>query len=368
VSHLGADPAGGEVYATLRDAVAEWNALPDGLTGVIAIMDSVSEHDRGAGPIEVRIGPGSRLLVIGADWPLEEDRDVPGSRRRAPGRLSPDGVRPHLDADLVVHGTATADSTEPGELLVDGLLVEGVLTVAGGNLGLLALSHTTLVPSYGGIRIDDGNPRLRLTLRRAITGPIVMRDRIRRVELVDSIVNGDAGSPGGAIHADTTEVAIDRSTILGPLRVQALWASDAIFAAPVHAVRRQVGCVRFSYVPPSSHAPRRYRCQPDLELASRLEEARRRDADGTLGAADLEIIRADVETRIVPIFVALDDADPDLARLAPRCCDQIRTGAENGSEMGAFCFLSSPQREENLRRALDEYLRFGFEAGIFFAT
>jgi len=30
--------------------------------------------------------------------------------------------------------------------------------------------------------------------------------------------------------------------------------------------------------------------------------------------------------------------------------------------------LKQPQRESNLRIALDEYLRFGLEAGIFFVT
>jgi hypothetical protein len=33
-----------------------------------------------------------------------------------------------------------------------------------------------------------------------------------------------------------------------------------------------------------------------------------------------------------------------------------------------FCSLKQPQREGNLRIALDEYLRFGLEAGIFFVT
>ena len=36
--------------------------------------------------------------------------------------------------------------------------------------------------------------------------------------------------------------------------------------------------------------------------------------------------------------------------------------------MGAFHDLYQPQRETNLRVALDEYLRFGLEAGIFYVT
>jgi hypothetical protein len=36
--------------------------------------------------------------------------------------------------------------------------------------------------------------------------------------------------------------------------------------------------------------------------------------------------------------------------------------------MGAFNELMQPQRETDLRVRLDEYLRFGLEAGIFYAT
>jgi hypothetical protein len=36
--------------------------------------------------------------------------------------------------------------------------------------------------------------------------------------------------------------------------------------------------------------------------------------------------------------------------------------------MGVFCMLQQPQRLKNLQVALEEYLRFGLEAGIFFVT
>ena len=47
---------------------------------------------------------------------------------------------------------------------------------------------------------------------------------------------------------------------------------------------------------------------------------------------------------------------------------EIRSGAEDEAEMGAFRSLYQPQRESNLRVRLEEYLRFGLEAGIIFAT
>jgi hypothetical protein len=46
----------------------------------------------------------------------------------------------------------------------------------------------------------------------------------------------------------------------------------------------------------------------------------------------------------------------------------IRTGASDESEMGAGHELYQPQRETNLRIRLDEYLRYGLEAGFFYAT
>jgi len=46
----------------------------------------------------------------------------------------------------------------------------------------------------------------------------------------------------------------------------------------------------------------------------------------------------------------------------------LRTGAEDGSEMGAYCHLKQPQRESNLRIRLDEYLPFGLDAGLIYVT
>jgi hypothetical protein len=47
---------------------------------------------------------------------------------------------------------------------------------------------------------------------------------------------------------------------------------------------------------------------------------------------------------------------------------EIREGADDQAEMGAFHDLFQPQRVSNLRTRIDEYLRFGLEAGILFAS
>ena len=136
-------------------------------------------------------------------------------------------------------------------------------------------------------------------------------------------------------------------------------ASEVIFTGPVVAERLQEGCVRFSFVPAGSKTPRRYRCQPDLEMEVRAEPLGR-----PLTAAE----KAEIRSWLVPSFADTRYGQPAYAQLHLACPKQIRTGAEDGSEMGAFCHLKQPQREANLRLRLEEYLPFGLEPGILYVT
>jgi hypothetical protein len=54
--------------------------------------------------------------------------------------------------------------------------------------------------------------------------------------------------------------------------------------------------------------------------------------------------------------------------LSRRSAVEIGQGADDQAEMGAFQDLYQPQRKANLRARLDEYLRFGLDAGIFYAS
>jgi len=109
----------------------------------------------------------------------------------------------------------------------------------------------------------------------------------------------------------------------------------------VRSEKKQSGCVRFCYLPLTSVVPRRYRCQPEQE----------NDA-----------------LRVKPQFTSLRYGDPGYGQLALRTTKQIRTGADDEAEMGAFHELYQPQRETNLRIRMEEYLRFGLEAGPFYVT
>jgi hypothetical protein len=193
--------------------------------------------------------------------------------------------------------------------------------------------------------------------------------------LLDSIVDG-VGTPAlagpGATGSPDDPVAppawLERVTVIGSSRVRELpMASEVIFTGPVRSRRRQAGCVRFSYVPPGSRTPRRYRCQPDLEIATRVEAAERKKGS-KLSPPERAEIRDGVVGWLVPTFRSDDYGQPAYLQLHLACPHQITTGAEDGSEMGAFCHLKQPQREANLRLRLEEYLPFGLEPGILYVT
>ena len=69
-----------------------------------------------------------------------------------------------------------------------------------------------------------------------------------------------------------------------------------------------------------------------------------------------------------PFFAAERYGTPAYGQLAAGCADEIRRGADDGAEMGAFHDLYQPQREDSLRARLAEYTPAGTDAGIFFVT
>jgi hypothetical protein len=350
---------GGEtIFDELGKAVQAWNAEPAGVkgkVGIITIMDSYSYQENLTGAKSIDIPEGSQLLIVAADWPVS---DVPGSitdQQRLEGHLAPTGLRPHIRGNISVRGGAIGESAGAGTLILDGLMIEGILRVLNGNLGNLQLNHCTLVPGGDNLLVNASvnpgsqNDRLRVSLLRSIVGGVNLADSVPELVIKDSIVD----RPGAvAIEAMGAEVSIDSSTILGETRVRMLEASETIFMERVRSIVQQEGCIRFSHIAAGSHTPRRYRCQPDLALKGVEDNAKKES----------------IRTRLTPQFTSDDYGDPFYLQLARACAEEIRTGSEDGSEMGVFNHLKQPQRTANLRAALDEYLPFGMRAGIFYVT
>ena len=368
VSHLLADDGSGTLFSTLRAAVQAWNAQGAGRTGLIVLMDSVSEIDD-ATPLVVQIAEASHLMVVAGRWPLQPiPGGVPGGVARGPGHAEARDIRAHWQGRLQVQGTAAADADNPGALFLHGLLLQGMLEMAG-PLGQVELAHCTVLPSSGaGLTVGVDSPRLQLRLLQSLAAPITVAGPVHSVAVADSLLGLHAATP--ALDAPEATLDLQRATFFGAVHGLTLSASDCIFDAPATAVRRQTGCVRFSYVPPSSQVPRRYRCQPQLETDTRIAALR---AEGqALGtppsAAQEDALRAEIEATLRPLFVSRRYGDPALGQLEARCPLQIRTGAASSAEMGVYEHLQQPQREANLRDALTEYLRLGLTAGVHFAN
>ena len=183
---------------------------------------------------------------------------------------------------------------------------------------------------------------------RAVAGAqVIIRNSI--VDATDTSEIAFAGLSGDDPGAPLT---MENSSVIGKVYTHTMkLASNTVFfsdlkatdtwPAPVRAERLQQGCVRFSFVPPGSQLPRLHRCQP-----AKLEDA----------------------ARVRPVFTSLRYGDAGYCQLRPACAVEITQGADDQAEMGAFHNLYQPRREANLRAALDEYLRFGLEAAIFYAS
>jgi hypothetical protein len=351
-----------KIFGNLSDAVSEWNDQPDGTVGVIVIMDSLTYRDDLTGEHAIRIPESSQLLIVAADWAVvRDDALVP---RRLIGQFAARDLRPHLLGNIDVSGTAGADSHSPGELVLDGVLIEGKITVQEGNLGSLKVAHCTLIPEEESIEVPSSdevylrNDALKLTVKGTICGGIVLSNAIPSLSVTDCIIDGVGGT---ALDAMGAAVQIERSTIIGSSNMRSLQASNSIFEDVLNVEQRQVGCVRFCVLPYASRTPRRFRCQPDLALADR---ALRLNLSSVEELSELE--KNAVLARLHPVFTMLSYGKPAYVQLSSACAEEIRTGAEDGSEIGVFGTLQQPQREANLHAALEEYLRFGLDAEVFY--
>ncbi|MGB9145556.1 MAG: hypothetical protein WCC14_07030, partial [Acidobacteriaceae bacterium] len=280
-----------------------------------------------------------------------------------------DGNRPTviLSGDWVI--TAGQDTT----ISLNGLLIAGgsiaIRQDTPADIVTLQISHCTLNPamtpafpatsSQSGtaqqpplpaLWIDSENTAIQID--HSILGAIRIGSG-NTVSLTTCIV--DALSPSDvayACHLDAmaagSPLTVVNSTVIGKVHTELMTlASDSIFyaelapldlwTAPVIADQLQQGCVRFCYVPSGSRVPRLFHCYP---------------------------VSGQVST---PDFTSLRFGDPGYCQLTDRS-GLILTGADDQSEIGVFHDVYAPQRIANLNVMLTDYLRFGMEAGVFFAT
>lgn len=344
---------GGGDHTTLSDAIAAWVGVAEP-AGVITVLDSATYTE----PLLIAMTAGRSLVIQAADGqrPLLRLQDAGGAAQA-----------------LIVTG-ADGDRTS---LTLNGLWIEGGVSVQAGSLELLRVLHCTFVPGW---RIDaEGvallpaqpsilaigpNPDFRLELVRSISGALHLAADSDGLTASDTIL--DAFDPANVVYAAHDGMSagppasFERCTVHGEVRARQFdLISESIVLGRALAERRQVGCSRFSFLGEGSCAPRRHRCQPDLALAA-YADARGKEVDDLTAA---EAHR--VALTVTPTFTTLRYGRPAYMQLSASCPSAITVGAEDGGEMGAFHLVQQAQRLANLRSALEEYLRVGLEAGVF---
>lgn len=354
VYHVGAERPGS--HDTIHEALARWrDSTPRPPAAVVEIVDSEVYTEA----LDIELGAGESLQIRAA----EHARPVIRLLDYIVDRADPFAIRGAAGSSLVLDG-----------LLISGrgLLVRGPEPdggegegegEGGGDLCEVVIRHCTLVPGWG-LHCDcaplrPAEPSIsmygsqaHLQIEHSIVGSIVVTaDPVAtdpvRVDVSDSVVDATGhdcdrpecealtGPDGTVAHV---VASFRRCTVFGRVHTHAIaLGENAIFTGLLRVARRQIGCLRFCAVAPGSRTPRRHACEPD-------------------------------RTGAQPVFTSTRYGTPDYARLAETCPATIRTGADDGSEMGVYHDLFEPQRADLLRRHLEDFTPAGFDAGLFWAT
>lgn len=265
----------GQRFQRLHDAINAWRHDKP-TEAIIEITDSAVFVE----PVVLKLEPQATLVLRAAS-----------------------GVRPVIrlldwQTDLP---DALAITMGPGsQITLDGLLITGRGVVVSGPerepvsrqnvpacASQLRIRHCTLVPGWGlggdcaperplEPSLDLNGVNATVTIEHSIIGSVLVReDAVASdpidLHITDSILDateGDAQAVGG-LDGRTAHVAmtINRSTIFGVIQAHAvLLAENTIFNDCVHVARRQIGCIRYCYVPSGCRTPRRHACQPDLAI------------------------------------------------------------------------------------------------------
>jgi hypothetical protein len=199
-------------------------------------------------------------------------------------------------------------------------IVAADATLAGVAVGVLDTSLVVVPPGSDAICLSPVSTDLTAAAALALATPR------------PAIAADPSGRPGATL-------SLARSTVLGSVRVTAVdLVQDSIVTGELISDRRQIGCIEYSWITPDSSTARRFQCQPAI---------------------------GDTPP---PRFVSTQFGRPGYGRLRRDGASALIRAASNGYEMGALARLCQTQRDDNLRRAIEEFLRFGLEAGVLDGT
>jgi hypothetical protein len=257
-------------------------------------------------------------------------------------------------------------TTAESELVIDGLLVSGGDVILRGTFANVHIHCSTFDPGEAANDSEttplavDGRPLApttiwiegqvaTLTIRRSITGPIRTRSggAVEKIRIDDSIVQAvrTTDPTPTAIASADAELSLTRVTVLGRIAAHRISATESILAGLANADDAQAGCVRFSAYVTGSKLHQPYESVVIRENAA--------------------------------LFVSRRFGQPEYAQLSPLADREIiagepgtsvRSGAQNGSEMGAFAREQNPVKERGLRIKLNEFMPVGMTPVLIYVT
>ncbi len=330
------DVAEGTAVATLQDALKQWLAYcqreprPEGMIRFL---------DNGAygGSLEIPLPPGASLAIVADNGVRPAIEAIGRLVIKLVEPLSPlPSTVDHSDAYHRRHLTLNGLLVEGGVRIADAgpaAVVQGPVTISIGHSTLMATGMETALAASQAAAV-------RIEFDSCIVGPLVLSEDLGQLAISNCIIDaagrfalcGPGSTPGPAIRLANT-------TIFGQVWAHDVEANDVIFVDPLHAAQPATAqSVQRSYVPPGS-----------LGL------------DGQPYAATSQGIDP-------PQFISTRYGDPAYAQLSVHCAPEIRAGAADGSEIGAFHELHAVQAEANLRATLAEYLPLGLHPALFLQT
>jgi hypothetical protein len=357
-----------EQFRTIGAALERWRT-DDPYDAVIEIQQSavyvepVTIALKASRTLQLRAVNRARPVIRLLDWQTDSP-DALSVTMDQDSRFTMDGLlvagRP-----LQITGAAREEGSAPVPICGASIVLRHCTFVPGWGIGSDCEPNRPAEPS-----LELFNVRARVRIEHSIIGSIqIHEDEVRidpiPLQITDSIIDATdpqmeaIGAPGYAVaHAVLT---ILRCTVFGVVDVHAVQlAENCTFLDCVNVARRQLGCVRFSYVQPRCRTPRRYRCQPDLVIQAVIDQVSDLSRRPSLIASE--------ELRVRPQFTSVRYGNPGYAQLTLTCAQEIKQGADDESEMGVFHDLFRPQRETSLRQRLEEFTPAGMDVDLLYAT
>ncbi|MEQ1528194.1 MAG: hypothetical protein ABL925_02680 [Methylococcales bacterium] len=311
------------------------------------------------GHIDIELKDGELLCLVASNhtrpiiWLSDENAGGPDSitiRGGKGARVIFDGLMVTGRGIDVIKNDMSSDDTQQNDV----------------DLCEVVFRHSTLVPGWG-LHCDCApkrtsepslfveNTSAKIRIESSIVGAIkVNTDPVMfaptPITVCDSIIDATSIKSVAIGSSDTgiayVELRIARSTIVGEILAHAiLLAENSLFTSQVQVARKQLGCIRYSYVPIGSRTPKRYRCQPESE----------------------QVPHIDIQ-RLTPCFESMRYGTSNYLRLSNCAALEIKRGADDESEMGVYHDLFEPQRLALLTRRLQEFVPASTDSAVIFAS